>query len=722
MEHPLKILLLEDSITDAEMVQRVLTKSKLNCEFRLATDKKSFLHSLEEFSPDIVLSDHSLPQFSSHEALDITRQRLPQSPFILVTGTASEEYAAGIIKQGADDYILKDRMARLPAAIGAALLQRKALKEIADYKYALDQSAIVAITDQKGIIIYANENFCKISKYRTDELIGKDHRTINSGYHPSSYIKYLWATIANGKIWRGEFRNRAKDGSYYWVDTTIIPFLNEKGKPYQYLSIRIDITEKKKAEEDLRKSEIRLNEAQAIAHISNWEIDLVQNIHTWSDEYYRIFGINKAGTKASAEFFFSFVHPDDADFARKKVQEALKTSADSSFTFRFIRNDGVTRHGYTEWKFESDKKGNPLRLYGIMQDITERVEAEEELRKSNERFQYATQATSDIIWELNFETKQYLVHEGKEKIFGINKILNWELGIDGKYIVVEDRQRVRENFSSAKKDPSRQLWQEEYRVYSTENTILNIINHAVFIRDKKGKAIRAIGAITDITEKKKLEVQLFERQRQEQLKITATALEAQEKERNFIGQELHDNVNQILVGTKLLLSMVRNDPGKNISLVTSCINNIQNAIDENRKLAHELVAPDLETENLTDLLYSLTDNMLSPVGLNTEIDTAQLQENLLSNNQKLAIYRIAQEQCTNITKYAKASLVNISLSSTTGIFKMIISDNGIGMDDSKKTAGIGLKNISGRLAIFNGTAHIKTAPGKGFALEVEMPV
>jgi PAS domain S-box-containing protein len=719
MEHPLKILLLEDSPADAEMVQRVLTKSRLNCEFQLATDKKSFLRSLEEFLPDVVLSDHSLPQFSSHEALDITRQKLPQSPFILVTGTASEEYAASIIKQGADDYILKDRMARLPAAIQASLTQRKALKELTDYKYALDQSAIVAITDQKGIILYANENFCKISQYSTGELIGKDHRIINSGYHPASYIKYLWATIANGKIWRGEFRNRAKDGSYYWVDTTIIPFLNEKRKPYQYLSIRTDITEKKTAEEELRKSEIRLNEAQAIAQISNWELDLLLKIHTCSNEYYRMFGIDKA---ASAELFLSYVHPDDEDFARNKVKEAFATSADSSCTFRFIRKDGVVRYGYSEWKFEFDKKKTPIRLYGIVQDITERMEAEEELRKSHERFQFATQATSDIIWELNFETKQYLVHEGKEKIFGVNKMLNWQLGIEGKYIVAEDRERIRENFNSAKKDPARELWKEEYRVYSTENTVLNIINHAIFIRDKKGKAIRAIGAITDITEKKKLETELFERQRQEQLTIIATALEAQEKERNFIGQELHDNVNQILVGTKLLLSMVRNDPNKNISLITSCINNIQNAIDENRKLAHELVAPDLETENLTDMLYSLTDTMLSPAGLDTDIDTAQLQENLLSNSQKLAIYRIAQEQCTNITKYAKASLVHISLSTTNGIFRMVISDNGDGMDDSKKTTGIGLKNITGRLAVFNGTAHTKTAPGKGFTLEIEMPV
>ena len=328
-----------------------------------------------------------------------------------IIGEAYMQEKKEIIK--ADREVIKKQNEELEQKVIDRTAQlQKSLKEISDYKHALDESSIVAITNSKGIITYVNDNFCNISKYNREELIGQDHRFISSGYHSNEFFRDLWITISNSKIWSGEVKNKAKDGTIYWLDTTIVPFLNEEGKPYQYLAIRSDITERKKAEQkeidraaeldnkihQLKESEEKLEIQNSLltSTITSYKDILIFSI----DKKYQYLIFNEAfkaatqqayGTQVSAgiNMLDGITNEDDRKKAKDNCDRALAGEAHMTLE---VYGDLARYYYETRYNPITDDSGQVIGVTVMSANVTERIRSEEqliELNKELESFSYS---------------------------------------------------------------------------------------------------------------------------------------------------------------------------------------------------------------------------------------------------------------------------------------------------------------------------------------------
>jgi PAS domain S-box-containing protein len=255
-----------------------------------------------------------------------------------------------------------------------------AQREVHALRRALDEHTLLSVADRRGRIIDVNTGFCQISGYSREELLGQDHRLLNSGVHEHEFWIGLWRTISSGRAWRAEVCNRRKDGSLYWVDSTVVPYLDHEGRVERYVSILIDITAKKAAEAALEATRASLEEAQALARLGSWEYDLGTSRVSWSRQTFTLFGRSPLrGAPPFAEHLEDFL-PDSASRLEDAITQALTDGIAFSLVLETVRRAGGVRYVRAECRVCRDAAGVITGVFGTMADVTAEVEREDALQ------------------------------------------------------------------------------------------------------------------------------------------------------------------------------------------------------------------------------------------------------------------------------------------------------------------------------------------------------
>ncbi len=283
------------------------------------------------------------------------------------------------------------------------------LRELGNYKNVLDASALISITNAGGKITYVNDLFCKTTGYRPEELLGGSHRLFNSGYHPKSFFEQMWATILAGKLWRGEICNLAKSGKVFWVDTIIYPVMDDGRTVTRFICTRYEITKRKLSEERIRKSEVALKEAQAVARIGSWEYGVTTQTTIWSDEVYHILDLEKARGVPSWSGTLALCHPEDADAYGQLVTRAIREGAAYHTDIRIVTPRGQEKYVNIIGRPQKGKTGEVVKLSGTVMDIDARKRSEKKLEAQNEQLLKINQELDRFVYSAGHDLRAPLM-------------------------------------------------------------------------------------------------------------------------------------------------------------------------------------------------------------------------------------------------------------------------------------------------------------------------
>jgi two-component system sensor histidine kinase UhpB len=335
------------------------------------------------------------------------------------------------------------------------------------------------------------------------------------------------------------------------------------------------------------------------------------------------------------------------------------------------------------------------------------------------RFNVLGMATNDAVWDMNLKTGESYTNRTLQEMFGYtadelkDNYVWWSTNLHP-----DDKERVIKAMDS-KLRMGGTVWQDEYRFRCKDDSYKVVYDRGVIMRDKQGDPYRIIGAMQDVTEQKSLQQQLINEKVRHKNEMAEGIINAAEAERKKLGEELHDNINQLLGVIRLYIEHALVNTAEQESLLRKSADYLRTVIEEIRNLSRALIPPTLTDLGLIESMQELIGSITQAKDISIELDHSRFNEDMVSESKKLMLYRILQEQLNNVIKHSGADKVNIQLRHIGKAVHLTIKDNGVGFDVNQNRSGVGLNNIRNRLEVFNGNMDIKSEPGKGCTLAVE---
>lgn len=568
--------------------------------------------------------------------------------------------------------------------------------------------------DNNWNFTYANAMSEKLFGKKVEEMVGKNiWEVFPNAIGGPFYRSYHRAVETQQHVQFINFSQYARK----WLETNAYPSASGLTVYFRDISERVNAESAARESEETRRLIMSASLDAVVCMDTNGKISL------WNIQAEKLFGWKKEEV-LGMELSETIVPHKYREQHKQGVEKYKSTRKGGRLINRMVEISAMNSSGkefpVELFIVEVNSGTNPF-FCAFIRDITERKQKESELQRTNTRLSLAQSIAHIGSAEIDADSKTALWSEETCRIYGRSTSQNAVHFDDWlQYIHPDDTEHARTAMQKLFSD--RQPVSFYHRIVRPGGEIRFVLTICKEEYNEKNGCMSLYAVVHDITEIKSLQQELLDQRQQEELKITAAIIDAEEKERNAIGEELHDNVNQILTGIYLQLSRVKNNPEKTGEIIETCMRYLHKAIDENRKISRELIMPGFSSTSLTQQLVDLTNYMFSASGTVIHTDIHSFDETLLNEKQKLVVYRIMQEQCTNIIKYANAKTVNIMLSAVPGNFKMEIIDNGAGMDQLEPAHGIGLRNIKSRLSTLNGYIFVVTSPGNGFKLEAGFPL